>query len=711
MIGTDVTVVLNVHREAVYLRPTLKSLDSCAEEAAKANINTEMVVVFDRPNTITKEVFSSTKLENFCSVKTIDVDEGSLGPARNAGIALAEGEFVLMADADDLLSPNAIAESINTVRNHAHPNVVVFMQHLVAFGLNFGVGRYFDSDRITAADFVYQHPYVSRMFARRSVLDEFKYRDLRLTRGFAFEDWDLNVRLYAAGFDFRVARDAIFFYRQRDNSLLRQAMNLSARIIPHSEIFERDRFLELQARARDNIGDLSELARRRKELATRNFRDELLASEKLRGFVVAAAKIEPEVEPSAISAALSYAALPKTVDHWGFQLETLYRMMGTAAFTDVILLPWLKPGGAEKQILQILQELNEHEGETRLLVLCGEATQSHEWMTKLPDDAVFLDVFNSFPALIESERDNLVVRAILSVASDGSRLHLKESAFAHRIMDRFGVVLREKFKIIYYRFCDNGYLFGETFLSAPGAIRFLRNNIESIDLVICDSRKIIEDDESRIAVGSDKYHVIYNRCIEHRTLDGNRRPRHRILWASRVCTQKRPALVGAIASGLRRTAPEVVIDVYGALDEGCDANSLFACENVEYHGAFDRFQLLDITRYDALLYTSWFDGLPNIILEAMAVGMPVIAPDVGGISEAVVDGETGFLVPNVSDEAASVSGYLAAIEQLYADWETAVRIGDKARALIASRHGQASFSKRVVEVLGLRAPAEERAYR
>jgi len=134
-------------------------------------------------------------------------------------------------------------------------------------------------------------------------------------------------------------------------------------------------------------------------------------------------------------------------------------------------------------------------------------------------------------------------------------------------------------------------------------------------------------------------------------------------------------------------------------------------KNVEYRGSFYRFQLLDITRYDALLSTSWSDGLPNIVLEAMAVGMPVIAPDVGGISEAVMDGETGFLVPDVSDEAANVSGYLATIERLYADWEAAVRIGDKARALIESRHGQASLGKRVVEVLGLREPAEERAYR
>lgn len=45
-----------------------------------------------------------------------------------------------------------------------------------------------------------------------------------------------------------------------------------------------------------------------------------------------------------------------------------------------------------------------------------------------------------------------------------------------------------------------------------------------------------------------------------------------------------------------------------------------------------------------ILITKW-EGFPRSILEAMRVGLPVIASDVGGVSEAVIDGETGFLVP------------------------------------------------------------------
>jgi glycosyltransferase involved in cell wall biosynthesis len=50
-----------------------------------------------------------------------------------------------------------------------------------------------------------------------------------------------------------------------------------------------------------------------------------------------------------------------------------------------------------------------------------------------------------------------------------------------------------------------------------------------------------------------------------------------------------------------------------------------------------------------LLITKW-DGFPRSILEAMRAGLPVVATDVGGCGESVVDGETGYLVPKEDPE-------------------------------------------------------------
>lgn len=62
------------------------------------------------------------------------------------------------------------------------------------------------------------------------------------------------------------------------------------------------------------------------------------------------------------------------------------------------------------------------------------------------------------------------------------------------------------------------------------------------------------------------------------------------------------------------------------------------------------------------------DGLPNVVLEAMASGRPIIASDVGAISSAIVDGKTGLLLP--PGEPQKLSAALEALVQKPALCET-----------------------------------------
>jgi len=77
---------------------------------------------------------------------------------------------------------------------------------------------------------------------------------------------------------------------------------------------------------------------------------------------------------------------------------------------------------------------------------------------------------------------------------------------------------------------------------------------------------------------------------------------------------------------------------------------------------------------DIFVLSSDWEGFPMTILEAMACGTPVVVTDVGGSREAVVDGETGLLVPPRDPE-----GLAKAITTLIEDPESRAEMGKKAR--------------------------------
>jgi glycosyltransferase involved in cell wall biosynthesis len=58
-----------------------------------------------------------------------------------------------------------------------------------------------------------------------------------------------------------------------------------------------------------------------------------------------------------------------------------------------------------------------------------------------------------------------------------------------------------------------------------------------------------------------------------------------------------------------------------------------------------------LARMSVACLSSLSEGLPNAILEYMAAGLPVVATDVGGNSELVADGVTGYLVRGRTPEA------------------------------------------------------------
>lgn len=191
-------------------------------------------------------------------------------------------------------------------------------------------------------------------------------------------------------------------------------------------------------------------------------------------------------------------------------------------------------------------------------------------------------------------------------------------------------------------------------------------------------------------------------------------------------------LDGAVSPGLRSElgipngAPLVgevgrLCDVKGqreliaALAQVPDARALLVGADLEQGGAFqaslereaERFGVRDrvvfagrrddvsqlLAELDVLALPSWTEGLPLVVLEAMARRRPVVATPVGGTPEVVVDGETGLLVPPRDPVALA-----AALRRLLADAELRRRMGDAGYERVRDHFSAGEMTRRVLAI-------------
>lgn len=122
-----------------------------------------------------------------------------------------------------------------------------------------------------------------------------------------------------------------------------------------------------------------------------------------------------------------------------------------------------------------------------------------------------------------------------------------------------------------------------------------------------------------------------------------------------------------------------------ATDRGLDGR-------VEFLGARDDVDSILARSHIFVLPSNW-EGFPLTILEAMRAGLPIIASDVGGVREAVVDGVTGYLVPRDDVQALA-----ARLRRLICDHGLRAELGRRARDMFLSEFVDAKMFAKVQAV-------------
>lgn len=215
-----------------------------------------------------------------------------------------------------------------------------------------------------------------------------------------------------------------------------------------------------------------------------------------------------------------------------------------------------------------------------------------------------------------------------------------------------------------------------TMIDAPFPLLFDRLTRHVPDLILCASESVRQFVHRRIGLSLSKLHLLYNGV----PIPSQQHPVPEVttvLFASRLVPGKGAEDLLKAATIVLRRSPDVrfVFAGEGPLrDKLIRMTKSYAVQdNIEFTGFCEEITpLLKQTR--CLVHPSRLgEAVPMAILEAMAASRAVIAADSGGCAEAVIDGETGFLVP-----PGNINALADRIGLLVSDQRLSLRLGQAA---------------------------------
>jgi glycosyltransferase involved in cell wall biosynthesis len=197
--------------------------DTLASIAAQDYANTEVIVVNDgSTDPYALEVWEQMQ-RKYPRFRFVTQENQGLGAARNTGLGLAQGEFFMPVDADNIARPDMVAQFVRALRRNLEISVATCFFLAFEETADIATGKFSYAYRPCGGPFVaaaLRNVYgdanaMSRTTALRSVGG---YETEKHT---TCEDWEMYVKLVGRGHRIDVVPDYLFYYRHRPTSLLR----------------------------------------------------------------------------------------------------------------------------------------------------------------------------------------------------------------------------------------------------------------------------------------------------------------------------------------------------------------------------------------------------------------------------------------------------------------------------------------------------------
>ena len=166
------------------------------------------------------------------------------------------------------------------------------------------------------------------------------------------------------------------------------------------------------------------------------------------------------------------------------------------------------------------------------------------------------------------------------------------------------------------------------------------------------------------------------------------------LWISRL----EPFKGTAILSKLAELRPQERFDVYGPLQNDLEFLGLERT-NIRYGGVVRDVYATDFPDYDGFIFTSLFEGMPNVVLEMAQQALPMVLSDVGGLRQTL--DERAAIFVDVDSQQAAVNQFSRALDRVLSlSADDAEKMARSARQQVCDRHSPEIFSRNVSRIFG-----------
>ena len=373
-------------------------------------------------------------------------------------------------------------------------------------------------------------------------------------------------------------------------------------------------------------------------------------------------------------------------------MKALHTAAGHRQAEYIIVIPHCRMSGATRIAGELAFSLENLKTSDNILLVRTDSSE-FEYPQWFPENIRNINFAEIARAVIEDKQPQLLFHFLRSL-NPKVMFNINSNLF-YRTTNIYGRQLSKTSRVVNYLFCADrnrdghevGYPVVQVYKGLNQGATFVTDS-ESLANTLRDRYQLdAQDSKHRIRSLPTPVRPLQVNTENISSVSQTGRPK--IYWAGRFDRQKRIDLVQAVAELM----PECDFYLYGKPVLENETNLTFSA-NVYVNPPFKNFTDLSLKDCAVWLYTSEWDGIPNIILEVIASGIPLVTSNCGGISE-VVDKDLAGMI----DDIKNINAYVEAINGIILNQEQARMNAEKLRDKSLKERSENNYLTAISELL------------